>query len=167
MGSISSLVTRMTTGDDFFVVRMSKRWKCSFKLESTPSMAGDRAIGGNIHGTIRKEDNLMRIQMWTVLCLLKMVEKLEMNSGLGNLGRSKEGKRLKRKYLKKLRKIPKQHPGGFRMFLDVVSLIVKILSLILNLPSKTCTQNRVGYFAREKHTHIAAAESGQLSYDNS
>ena len=109
----------------------------------------------------------MRFQQWTVLCLLRAIERLDKNPSPRDSDRSKEEKRLRRKYLVRRRKIPRKGEGSISFSLKILDLLLKVVSLIIQFSSKTCTQNRAGFYAREKHTHIAAAESGQLSYDNS
>jgi hypothetical protein len=109
----------------------------------------------------------MRFQQWTVLCLLRAIERLDKNPSPRDSDRSKEETRLRRKYLVRKPKIPRKREESVSFFLKILDLLLKVVSLIVQFSSKTCTQNRAGDSAREKHTHLAAAESGQLSYDNS
>jgi hypothetical protein len=80
----------------------------------------------------------MGMQRWIVLCLLKAVEKLERSSGLNNVDRSEGERRLRRKYLRKLRKIPKRGKTSIGLLISILDLLLKLITLIWQVSSKTC-----------------------------
>jgi hypothetical protein len=109
----------------------------------------------------------MRLQRWVVLYLLRAIEKLDENPSLGVSHRSKEEKRLRRKYLREQRKIPGNRKVTISSVLNILELLLKVISLVFQISSKTCARNRARFFAREKPHYITVSESGLLSKDRS